>query len=143
MKITTIIDPHREEEIIIYTHKKSKLTEQIKTLVSENGVDLIGYSENEAVKLDVSKISCFVVENNKIYAITAGGKYSLKNRLYQIEQILPVSFIKINQSCIANIKQIQKFDTSISGTLRVIFKCGYCDYVSRRNLKKIKERLGL
>ena len=60
MKITTIIDPHREEEIIIYTHKNSKLTEQIKTLVSENGVDLIGYSENEAVKLDVSKIPVLV-----------------------------------------------------------------------------------
>lgn len=143
MKITTIIDPNREEEILIYAHQESSLAEQIETLICENCVDLIGYSENEAVKLDVSKISCFVVENNKIYAITAGKKYSLKNRLYKIEQLLPSSFIKINQSCIANIKQIQKFDTSISGTLRVIFKCGYCDYVSRRNLKKIKERLGL
>ena len=56
---------------------------------------------------------------------------------------LGTDFIKINQSCIANIRQIQRFDTSFSGTLRVIFKNGYTDYVSRRQLKAVKERLGL
>ncbi len=64
-------------------------------------------------------------------------------RLYNIEEMLNKDFIKINQSSIANISKIQKFDASISGTLKVIFKNGYTDYVSRRNIKKVKERIGL
>ncbi|MBP3692575.1 MAG: LytTR family transcriptional regulator [Clostridia bacterium] len=143
MKITTIIDPSREEEITIVLQNKSELPALIENLVSENSVELIGYTDKLAQKLEIADINCFVVENNKIYAITSKDKFQLKNRLYRIEQILPSSFVKINQSCIANLKQIKKFDTSISGTLHVIFKCGYSDYVSRRNLKNVKERLGL
>ena len=41
------------------------------------------------------------------------------------------------------IKKIKKFDTSVSGMLTVTFKNGYRDYVSRRNLKSVKERLGV
>lgn len=143
MKITTIIDPSREEEITIVLQNKSELPALIENLVSENSVELLGYTDKLAQKLEIADVNCFVVENNKIYAITSKDKFLLKNRLYKIEQSLPSSFVKINQSCIANLKQIKKFDTSISGTLRVIFKCGYSDYVSRRNLKNVKERLGL
>ena len=89
------------------------------------------------------EVFCFIVENSKVYAICDDKKYLLKLRLYNIEQTLDKDFIKINQSSIANINKIQKFDASIGGTLKVIFKNGYTDYVPRRNIKHVKERLGL
>jgi DNA-binding LytR/AlgR family response regulator len=46
-------------------------------------------------------------------------------------------------SCIANLSKIKKFNASFSGSLSVVFKNGYTDYVSRRSVKFIKERLGL
>ena len=70
-------------------------------------------------------------------------KFEIKTRLYVIEEKLPENFIKINQSCIANINQIERFDASISGTLKIRFKNGYTDYVSRRQLKNVKERIGI
>ena len=42
-----------------------------------------------------------------------------------------------------NIDKIKRFDASLSGFLLVTLKNGYSDYVSRRNLKNVKERLGL
>ena len=78
-----------------------------------------------------------------MFALTEKGKYRLKSRLYQLEKNLNDNFVKINQSCIANIKKIEKFKASVGGALMVIFKNGYEDYVSRRNLKNVKERLGL
>ncbi len=144
MKLQIIIDPSREEETIIYAHKQSELTEKIQKLVLEqNSNILLGYYNQEAVVLDVNDVICFSVENDKTYAKTAKQDYIVKNRLYQIEQKLPYDFVKINQSCIANIKQIAKFDTSFSGTLRITFKNGHTDFVSRRNLKNVKERVGL
>ena len=53
------------------------------------------------------------------------------------------SFIKINQSCLANKKKIKKFEYTIGGSLRVVFKNGYIDYIARRELKNVKERMGL
>lgn len=143
MKLQIVIDPNRDEEIIICAHEKTPLICEIEELVKNNSVDLIGYTENETVKLNLSDIYCFITENNKVYALTENEKYRLKSRLYQIEENLNDNFIKINQSCIANIKKIDKFKATVGGSLTAIFKNGYVDFVSRRNLKNVKERLGL
>lgn len=142
MKCEIIIDESKEEKVIIYAHKKTKLTDSIEQLILEDSLEIIGYKERELTQLNTADIYCFTVEDNKIFALTENDKFSLKLRLYKIEENLPESFVKINQSCIANIKKIEKFDTSISGSLKVIFKNGYIDFVSRRQLKKVKERLG-
>ncbi len=143
MKLRIVIDPTRDEEITIYAHKKTLLVSEIEELVKNCSVDLIGYTENETVKLNHNDVHCFITEDNKVYALTENKKYRLKSRLYQLEENLNDSFVKINQSCIANIKQIDKFKASIGGSLTVVFKNGYVDFVSRRNLKNVKERLGL
>lgn len=143
MKCTVILDKTREEEIIIYAHQKSEMVEAVENLINDKTQSINGYLNGEIVKLLPREVFCFTVENSKIYAICDDKKYLLKLRLYNIEQMLDKNFIKINQSSIANINKIQKFDASIGGTLKVIFKNGYTDYVSRRNIKKVKERLGL
>ena len=144
MKYTIIIDKNREEEVIVYAKEKSTLTDEIERLVSDNNIELIGYDKNgEGVKLTADEVYCFTAEDNKIFAITEKDKLRIKNRLYQLEGFLPEYFVKINQSCVANIRKVARFDTSVSGTLLIKFKNGYKDYVSRRQMKAVKERLGL
>ena len=142
MKFRLFIDRDREEEVIVYAHEKSKLVSSIEKLVSDNA-ELIGYNGKTAVKINLSEVYCFVTERNKVYAITEKEKLQMKLRLYQLEEIADENFVKINQSCIANIRMIERFDASVSGTMRVVFKNGYTDYVSRRQMKTVKERLGL
>ncbi len=143
MNLKIIIDPERDEEIIIYAHKKSPLTEAIEQLVSENGIEIIGHNETQSVKLNPNEICCFSVIGEKVFAQTLSGDYRIKSRLFQLEEKLPENFVKINQSCIANIRMIERFDSSISGSLLVRFRNGTSDYVSRRQMKKVKERFGI
>ena len=143
MKCTVIIDKSREQEIVIYAHEQSELIRKIEALLKEESAQLVGYSDREAVLIDNSDVYCFLVEGGKVFALCEGEKFKLKARLYQIEERLTRDFVKINQSCIANLKKVARFDTSISGTLKVVFKNGHTDYVSRRQLKQVKERLGL
>ncbi len=143
MKLQIVIDTNRDEEILIYTHRKNPLVVEIEELVNNHSVDLIGYTENETVKLNLNDIYCFFTEDNKVYALTENEKFRLKSRLYQLEENLNNNFVKINQSCIANIKKIDRFKATVGGSLTVIFKNEYVDFVSRRNLKNVKERLGL
>ena len=143
MKFSFFIDKNREEEIIVYAHEKTELLEQIKSLVADSSSQIIGYKESEIYQIKIADIYCFSTESNKLYALTEKDKFLIKERLYTIEQSISKDFIKINKSCIANIKKIDRFDASISGTLVVKFKNGYSDYVSRRSVKSVKERLGL
>ncbi len=142
MKCIITIDKEHEEEVLIFAHEKTKLIEDILNLINNENM-FMGYSEGEAYRLNLSEIYCFTVEDNKVYALTDKDKLRIKLRLYQVEEKLSDDFVKINQSCIANIKKIKKFDSSVSGMLTVTFKNGYRDYVSRRNLKSVKERLGV
>lgn len=143
MKCRIIITDKHDEEVVIYTRKRTKLVEDIKNLVNDNSFELMGYREGEAVSLSADEVYCFIVSDSKVYAITCEKKYQLRCRLYQLEEELSGDFVKINQSCIANIRKIERFDTSVSGTLMIKFKNGYKDYVSRRQLKAVKERFGL
>ncbi len=143
MKYTLLIDPEHPEEVVVHAHEPSALTEAIQALCENNAFELVGYFEKEMFRLNPSDVDCFTVQDNKVYALCNRKNFLLKYRLYELEKQLPHHFVKINQSCIANMKKIERFDASISGSLKVIFKNGYTDYISRRQLKIVKERLGL
>lgn len=143
MKYTLNLDKTKEEEIIIFAHSRNGLIESIEKLIEGQNYSLIGYKNQQIYKLDLNNVFCFTVEDNKVYALLDKEKLLVKERLYVIEQMINNDFVKINQSCIANIKKIDRFDASISGSLIVIFKNGHRDYVSRRQIKIVKERIGI
>ena len=145
MKYKTIIDPDIDDEIVlIYARERTQKVDKIEKIVSGASNELIGYEDiNRFCLLDANDIECFFIEDNKLFAGMCNKRYLLKQRLYTIESILSDDFIKINQSCIVNIKMIEHFEVSFSGSLLVIMKSGYKDYVSRRQLKVVKERLGI
>ena len=143
MKCEIIINPSCEEKIIIYAKEESSLVQEIKQLAEGAKNDLFGYAEDEIVKLNPADIYYISVIGGKVYATVGKEKFLLKERLYLLEEKLPECFVKINQSCLANIKKTERFDTSISGTLKIRFKNGDTDYVSRRQLRAVKERLGI
>ena len=144
MKCFTFIDPNEEEKVVIYAKEKTTLVNEIEKLVASTGVSLTGTYEDTSVLINPSEVTCFVAETGKIFALINDKKYQLKERLYQLED-MPFNeyFVKLNQSCYANIKKIKEFKSSIGGSIKVVFLNGYVDYISRRELKNVKERIGL
>ena len=142
MKCTTVIDAGREEEVVLYLHRENGLSDKIRTLLAQNEVGLIGYAERTVVKLDAEDIFCFTIEDCRVLARTQTESFRLKQRLYELEELFGKDFVKINQSCMVNVRQIARFDATIGGALMVTLKNGYRDYVSRRQLKEVKERIG-
>ena len=143
MDFQLIIDKENEEVITARVKKANELTEKIETLVKEYVGEnkIVAFSEDETVILEIKNIECVTVIDNKVWAITENGKYLIKNRLYEVEKLLPSSFIKISKSSVANISKIKKFISTYSGSVNVEFKSGYTDYVSRRCLPQVKRRL--
>lgn len=143
MKFRLIIDKTKDEEVVATVHSRSALTEKIEALVMEySGTDRVpAYTEDEQKLLAFSDIECITVLDGKTYAIDrCNRQYRLKMRLYELEDLLPATFIRINKSTLANEARLDRFVTSYSGAVDAVFKCGYTEYVSRRCFVQIKRR---
>ena len=143
MKFRLVIDKEKEEEVVVTAHEENPLIQQIQALVeSQAGVDRIAAYEEDGIKmLPFSSIECITVLDGKTYAVDEKGqKYRLKARLYELESLLPSSFIRINKSALANENHLDRFAVTYSGAVDAVFHCGYREYVSRRCFAQIKRR---
>ena len=143
MKYKLIIDKNAEEEITVIAHAPSSLTQRIENLVcSFSGIDsIMGYRDDEMRKLAFSEIECITILNRKVIAIDGNGsRFLLRDRLRDLEEILPSYFIRINKSALANEHRISRFDAVFSGGVDAVFQCGYREYVSRRCFAEIRRR---
>lgn len=143
MKFKLMVDKEAEEEIVARVHAESELTREIENLVlAYTGTDkLLVMGEDEMMYLSFADIECITVIERKIYAICGKGtKYRVKSKLFELEEILPSYFVRINKSSLANMQKIKRFRSSFNGSVDVEFNCGYVDYVSRRCLSEVKRR---
>ena len=143
MKFKLIINKDAPEEVTVTAHQPSELTEQIESLVrnNENKDRIVAYTEDDMLIFKFSQIECITILDGKTYIIDDKGKhYRLKLRLYELEQMLPSYFIRINKSSFANENRIKKFAATFSGAVDAVFMCGYREYVSRRCFAVIKRR---
>lgn len=144
MKFKLIISKEKDEELVATVHNRTALIDEIESLILKHaGADRIpGYTEDDIKMLSISEIECITVLDSKTYAIDSKNqRYRLKQRLYELEQQLPSSFIRINKSTLANEKALDRFRVTYAGSVDAVFKCGYTEYISRRCFAQIKRRL--
>ena len=142
MKFKLIIDKEKDEEVVATVHKRHPLIDEIEALISNHTDRIPGYTEDEIKMLSVSEIECVTILDGRTYAIDSGNRrYRLKQRLYELEEQLPSSFIRLNKSTLANESALDRFTVTIAGSVDAVFKCGYTEYISRRCFAQIKRRL--
>ena len=142
MRFRLIIDKDKEEEVVATVHSRSPLIDEIEALIGKHADRIPCYMGEDIKMLAVGEIECVTVLDGKTYAIDSQNRqYRLKQRLYELEALLPACFIRINKSTLANEHALDRFAVTIAGSVDAVFKCGYREYVSRRCFAQIKRRL--
>ena len=142
MKAKIVVDPERDEEVVIYARSADGWARAVEDFVLGVDTEIVGYDGGVAERLDIGEVDCFISEAGSVYAVKHdGSRLSLKARLYEIEAMYGDALVRVSQSCLGNISRIKRFDTSFGGSMIVVFKSGYRDYVSRRQMKEVKERI--
>lgn len=144
MKVELNIDEKFKE--ILVTISTDKINDEVQELVNyiEYKEDyLVGIADDQVCVLDISDIIRVFVEDRKVFVVTTKGKFVVRKKLYEMNNLLTKDFVKISQSEIANIKFIKNLDLSIRGTIVIVYKNSDISYVSRRFLKDFKTKLGL
>ncbi|NLA23883.1 MAG: response regulator transcription factor [Bacteroidales bacterium] len=76
-----------------------------------NNNDFIIIKEKSFVKIDHSKICCFVCNNSNVYLYTKTEKYKILKNIEDIIKCLPNNiYIHLNSKYIVNLKHISKFE---------------------------------
>lgn len=82
-------------------------------------------------------------EDNQVKIHTKNDSYNINKRLYELENQLDSSFIRISKSTIVNINEIDYVAPSFKGIMFISLKNGLKDNISRNYLSEFKKRLGL
>ena len=136
-------EKYNESKIIIYTNKiNEEITSIIEGISSINQKSLKAYKDDKIYILNQKDIETIYSENGKVLARCNNELYTLKHRLYELEDLLDKKiFTRISNSEITNFNKVENIDFKVLGTLIINFKSGNKSYASRRYISKIKEFL--
>lgn len=134
-----------EIKIIINASNNSeylnKIIQNIQS-VSDNIDTIVGAKDNNLSILNVQDILYFYSCNQNNYCKTKTDIFRIKKKLYELEENLDKkAFIRISNSCIANVNHIESFDLSKIGNIIIKFVDGSREPVSKRKISSIMKFL--
>lgn len=146
MQVEIKIDSaYTEPKLIILTDSMTEEINDIIKKLSAHAPQIISGSKDQRIEvLEETDLIRVYANTGKVYAVTSNGEYMLRLRLYEIEEKLnPHQFVRISNSEIINLKKVDHFDLSFTGTICVKLSNGTTTYVSRRYVSRIKKILGI
>lgn len=145
MKVNIKIDEKiAETNVTISAPKMTKEVENIVSIINNaSASNLVCYKSNLVYFIEKSKVVRFYKDEAHVCVETMSQTYVIKSTLKSLEETTGKNFIRISNSEIVNLNFISHVDLSDKGTIKIVFKNKQYTYASRRNVKLIKERLGI
>lgn len=144
MKINIDIDEnYNGTSIQIKTNVWTEELEDIVTIIKKDSPQrLFGIAEDQTILIHPSDIDFVYTEQRKVYAALESRNIEIKMKLYEVEQLLtPHHFSRFSKSVIGNLNHIKKFELAFNGNLCVYFHSGNKEYISRKYVSTVKEKL--
>lgn len=140
-----ISDGTEEDEIIIRCRQKNDkirmLENAIESILQENS-ELILYIRDTEYYIPKRNILFFETDGGKVKAHTDDKIYSADYKLFELEKIMPQSFIRVSKSCILNVALVEGINKNLTGASEVYFRNSSKKvYVSRAYYKLLKEKI--
>lgn len=146
MRIEIKIDSScTEPKIVVMT---ASMTEEVQTIMKKLSMDspqvISGIKDDKLEVLEPTDLIRIYANSGKVYAVSGKGEYVVRLRLYELEERLDNNeFVRISNSEIINLRKVENFDLSFTGTICVKLSNGSTTFVSRRYVSKIKQILGI
>lgn len=144
MKINIDIDEkHEETSITIHANKwTDELEDLMKKLGQQTPKRIVGFDEDRSILLSPQEIDYIYAEKRKVFASVNKKSYEINMKLYEIEALLNrYGFTRLSKSVIGNLHQMTHFELFFNGTLCVFFRSGSKEYVSRKYVRTLKNKL--
>lgn len=146
MKITIETDETcTEDEVLIRCREINDTISKIHRLitdVSKKDKKIVLYQNEKEFYIDVADILFFESDSDRIHAHTKDEMFSVKYKLYELENLLPGEFVRISKSSIVNVTKIYSITKNITAASLVEFeKTNKKVYASRLYYKNLKNAM--
>ncbi len=146
MKVNLFVSKDIDEPYAdIHTNELTdNVTKAISILESEESNDMLAVKKGSDITLlELQDVFMFRVENKQVKVYTQNVEYIIKKPLYQVEEGLNQSFVRISKTTIVNLKKVERVAPSLKGMMFIELKNGLKDNISRKYLPGFKEALDL
>jgi DNA-binding LytR/AlgR family response regulator len=140
-----VIDDIAEDEVVIRCARMDNTVQKIHQYILEQSMlnpKIIFYKQNQEFYFPLDDVLFFETEGEHIYAHTVNDAFRIKHRLYELEEILPKSFVRAAKSTIVNIMQVYSITRNITASSLVQFINSHKQvYVSRHYYHTLRQCL--
>lgn len=140
-----IADDLTESEIIIRCREIDEEIGRLQRTISETASarqQMLCYQNEKEFYLPLQKILFFETSENRIEAHTVEDVFTVRHRLYELEEFLPSYFLRVSKSTILNSKEVYSITKSLTASSLVEFRGTHKKvYVSRNYYKALKTML--
>ena len=125
MKMRIEIDATLEEEEVIIKcrqlNKKVSDIQQALSNISDCENKIVLERDGKEYFIQIEDILFFETQDKKVFVHTEEEVYYSKNKLYELEKILPYIFIRVSKSTILNIRKVYSISWNIPSSSVVEF----------------------
>lgn len=145
MKIRIEIVEPEEEEIILRVSELNGTVKRIQQSITEITTGksaLTLYKNDTQYYIELNQILFFETDVGGVCAHTANDVFETRSKLYELEEILPASFMRVAKSTILNINHVYSIKRNLTASSEVEFKNTHKKvFVSRNYYKALIEKL--
>lgn len=147
IKINLEIDPEcADPKIIIKANRKTELIERLIMAVegctASEPLRITVYDGYNAILLSMDDIVRVFIKNRKVSVCALSGTYEVRSSLQKLENMLAGSgFARVSRSEIVNLRRVEGFDLSVTGTVKLSFEDGSETFVARRRVRDIQDKI--
>jgi len=138
-------DSMSNDEVLIRCGRADEKIQRICRLILEHeGAEpnITFYKGNREYYFSLSNILFFETEGEHIYAHTEDDTYLIKFRLYELEDMLPRSFVRVAKSTIVNAAKVYSITRNITSASLIQFAGSHKQvYASRYYYNDLQQRL--
>lgn len=112
-------------------------------ILRNNGASIPVISEGDTLMIRASSIYYIESVDKRTYVYTKDDCHETKYRLYELEEILGVNFLRCSKAMIINIKKIRSVRAELNARLSAELLNGERLIISRGYVKDLKKKLGV
>lgn len=144
MKINCHVDPNlKEEHGELWLRKITPEINDFLQKLAQSDDAIWCHYLSQIVPVKYQDIYALEVANRDISVFTEKQQLSYNDRLSNLKTDLPSYFIEASRSAVFNYQHIDHLEILDNGLIDVVLTNNHRVQISRRNIKNLKERLGI
>ncbi|MCR4849851.1 MAG: LytTR family transcriptional regulator DNA-binding domain-containing protein [Lachnospiraceae bacterium] len=136
-------DSYENESAVINAFEVTENIRNAVDILRNNGSSIPVISEGETLMVQTSSIYYVESVDKRTYVYTKDECHETRYRLYELEEILGINFLRCSKAMIINIKKIRSVRAEVNARLSAEMLNGERLIISRGYVKDLKKKLGV